>query len=81
MTGLPAPPPLPANRLGMQPWALSLPDKELCLRDTSLRGAPRLPARLSSPPSPPGAGSAWRTPGTGEPGGLLSMGSHRVGHD
>ena len=23
----------------------------------------------------------WRTPGTGEPGGLLSMGSHRVGHD
>ena len=22
---------------------------------------------------------AWRTPGTGEPGGLLSMGSHRVG--
>ena len=24
---------------------------------------------------------AWRMPGTGEPGGLLSMGSHRVGHD
>ena len=24
---------------------------------------------------------AWRNPGTGEPGGLLSMGSHRVGHD
>ena len=24
---------------------------------------------------------AWRTPGTGESGGLLSMGSHRVGHD
>ena len=24
---------------------------------------------------------AWRFPGTGEPGGLLSMGSHRVGHD
>ena len=24
---------------------------------------------------------AWRTPGTAEPGGLLSMGSHRVGHD
>ena len=24
---------------------------------------------------------AWRTPGTREPGGLLSMGSHRVGHD
>ena len=23
----------------------------------------------------------WRIPGTGEPGGLLSMGSHRVRHD
>ena len=23
---------------------------------------------------------AWRVPGTGEPGGLPSMGSHRVGH-
>ena len=24
---------------------------------------------------------AWRIPGIGEPGGLLSMGSYRVGHD
>ena len=24
---------------------------------------------------------AWRIPWMGEPGGLLSMGSHRVGHD
>ena len=24
---------------------------------------------------------AWRIPGTGEPGGLPSQGSHRVGHD
>ena len=24
---------------------------------------------------------AWRIPGTGEPGGLPSGGSHRVGHD
>ena len=24
---------------------------------------------------------AWRIPGMGEPGGLLSMGSHRVGHN
>ena len=23
----------------------------------------------------------WRIPGMAEPGGLLSMGSHRVGHD
>ena len=24
---------------------------------------------------------AWRIPGTGEPGGLPCIGSHRVGHD
>ena len=24
---------------------------------------------------------AWKIPGTGEPGGLPSVGSHRVGHD
>ena len=24
---------------------------------------------------------AWRIPGTGEPGGLQSMGSQRIGHD
>ena len=24
---------------------------------------------------------AWRIPGAGKPGGLMSMGSHRVGHD
>ena len=24
---------------------------------------------------------AWRIPGTGEPGGLPSIGSHKVGHD
>ena len=24
---------------------------------------------------------AWQIPETGEPGGLLSMGSHRIGHD
>ena len=29
----------------------------------------------------PSSVPAWRVPGTGEPGGLPSMGSHRVGHD
>ena len=29
----------------------------------------------------PSSVCAWRIPGTGEPGGLPSMGSHRVGHD
>ena len=27
------------------------------------------------------SGLAWRIPGTGEPGGLPSLGSHRIGHD
>ena len=27
------------------------------------------------------SGLAWRIPGTGEPGELPSMGTHRVGHD
>ena len=27
------------------------------------------------------SGVAWRIPGPGEPGGLPSIGSHRVGHD
>ena len=27
------------------------------------------------------SGLAWRIPGTGEPDGLPSMGSHRIGHD
>ena len=29
----------------------------------------------------PGSVLAWRIPETGKPGGLPSMGSHRVGHD
>ena len=31
--------------------------------------------------APHSSGLAWRIPGTGEPGGLPSVGSHRVGHD
>ena len=31
--------------------------------------------------APHSSALAWRIPGTGEPGGLPSMGSHRVGHD
>ena len=31
--------------------------------------------------SPHSSVLAWRIPGTGEPGGLPSMGSHRVGHN
>ena len=31
--------------------------------------------------APPSSTLAWRIPGMGEPGGLPSMGLHRVGHD
>ena len=31
--------------------------------------------------APHSSALAWRIPGTGEPGGLPSMGWHRVGHD
>ena len=43
----------------------------------------RIPTSLYYTPStvPSPEYIAWRIPGTGEPGGLLSMGSHRVGHD
>ena len=45
------------------------------------------PSKVLRPPSPikfpifHSSILAWRIPGTGEPGGLPSMGSHRVGHD
>ena len=31
--------------------------------------------------APPSSTLAWQIPGTGEPGGLPTTGSHRVGHD
>ena len=47
----------PSNRLGMQPWALSLPDKELCLREALAVCTPPLLAtsvsRPRGPPAPP----------------------------
>ena len=41
----------------------------------------RLPSALKKEMATHSSVLAWRIPGTGEPGGLLSMGSHRVGHD
>ena len=43
------------------------------------QGAPRDPRRDSR--GERSSVLAWRIPGTGEPGGRLSLGSHRVGHD
>ena len=40
-----------------------------------------LPAQLEKEMATHSSVLAWRIPGTGEPGGLPSMGSHRVRHD
>ena len=53
----------------------------------SADSSPVPPSALSAHCTPPWSNSEdplqffWVPPGTGEPGGLLSMGSHRVGHD
>ena len=62
---------------------MRLPPKELCL---SIMGMVEDLHDMSLPHLILGEGKgthsstlAWRIPGTGEPGGLPSMGSHRVG--
>ena len=42
---------------------------------------PRLGVDSEKAMAPHSSALAWRIPGTGKPGGLPSMGSHRVGHD
>ena len=61
--------------VGCSPWSRKESDK-----------AERLHFHFSLSCSGEGNGNplqylAWRIPGTSEPGGLLCMGSHRVGHD
>ena len=67
-------------------WAsqVALVMKKLPARAGDLRGASLIPRSGRSLEEGMAAHSsvlAWRTPGTGEPGGLPSVGSHRVGHD
>ena len=52
---------------------------ELCCEKTSLSLFTFM--HLEKEMAPHSSVLAWRIPGTGEPGGLPSMGSHRVGHD
>ena len=56
-------------------------DSILKSRDITLSTKVHLVNAMVFPVVMYGCGLAWRIPGTGEPGGLLSMGSHRVGHD
>ena len=57
----------------------NLPAKAEDARDAgSISGSRRFPGEGMTTHS---SILAWRIPGTGEPGGLPSMGSHRVGHD
>ena len=59
------------------PWqnSLSLCPASFCIP------RPNLPVTLEKEMATHSSVLAWRIPGTGEPGGLLSMGSHRVGYD
>ena len=50
-------------------------------RDITLPTKVRLVKAMVFPVVMYGCVLAWRIPGTGEPVGLPSMGSHRVGHD
>ena len=51
-------------------------------RDTGdLSSIPELGISLEKEMATHSSVLAWRIPGTGEPGGLPSMRSHRVGHD
>ena len=65
--------------LPLAPWLLCYPDITLCL-DFSLI-SPSLVHYLEKEMATHSSVLAWRIPGTGDPGGLPSMGSHRVGHD
>ena len=61
--------------MGCSPWGRTESDTtELLHFHFSLPALKKEMATLSSV-------LAWKIPGTGEPGGLPSMGSHRVGHD
>ena len=70
--------------LGLIPGQASL----VVLLVKNLPAMQETPVRLLGPEDPLEEGMAihssvlaWRIPGTGEPGGLPSMGSRRVGHD
>ena len=64
------------------PWWLSSKESACNAGDTGDVGS--IPGSGRSPGEGHGNHSsilAWGIPGTGEPGGLPSMGSHRIGHD
>ena len=59
--------------MGYSPWGL----EELDMTERLYFHFPALEKEMATHSSV----LAWRIPGTGEPGGLPSLGSHRVGHD
>ena len=72
-SGFPCPPPGDLPHLGISVSYVSCTGKQI-LHNYSTTWVDKEMATHSSV-------LAWRIPGTGEPGGLPSMGSHRVGHD
>ena len=63
-------------------WSLGLEDPmEGGAWQATVHGVAKSRRQLSNTMATHSSVLAWRIPGTGEPGGLPSMGSHRVRHD
>ena len=62
--------------VGCHPWGRTESDKTEATQQQQQQGS-----LMEKAMAPHSSVLAWRTPGTGEPGGLPSMGLHRAGHD
>ena len=72
---------LPASA-GFDPWVREhLLEKEMATHSSILAGRIPWTGALEKETATHSSVLAWRIPGTEEPGGLQSVGSHRVGHD
>ena len=75
----------PVVMYGCESWTIKKAEHqridafELWLLEKTLENP--LDSKEIKPVNPKGNQLAWRIPGMGEPGGLPSMWSHRVGHD
>ena len=74
----------PGHRLPRDPvWPFNSPTNNYAATvpsETAMELSRDLASDTEKAMAPHSSVLAWRIPGMGEPGGLLSMGSHRVGH-
>ena len=69
------------RRLLLGRKAMTKLDSMFKSRDITLPTKAHLVKAMEKAMAPHSSTLAWKIPWTGEPGGLPSMGSHRVGHD